>query len=922
VSQTAKKLETLTDSGRFEELANAVLRMAEQDYKGIISTGCNTEGKTVKSPVDGIYFAPDKSSTKAIVVHHSICARGDLEKKWLHDNSAKKLRTTPDGDVIKTINWSKKVCKEIPNIQITLVLTTNRIPSDSSICRVRAKCGDHKINVEFWDNSRISCYLDNNPDGQWLRKKYLEIEQERLSEDLLREISEKSIEEYKSSIFVKCKSALVNRKLDKDLSQKIKNANSSLILLVAESGFGKSIACFRLLQNHINSGGYGIHIPHEMLSDNCVTFDSIIENRLRLFCPALETGIAAKIKMLKKQKPFLIIFDDINKAGDTESMLKKLIGWLSKDQEPQNVPQAKEPSEIRAICPVWPHNLKKVDDILKKNEVSFVSGKTFEPDEAVTAIKLASQNHNMSLSQLEMQNIAKNLNYDPLLIGLWSDSTAQVPFFEIANQPNQIISNYVTRQIEELANNDTSAYLTKEHLHALDALCESMLIHRVLEPNWDQISEWFKNDNDIIKMLRKLVHQKTVLCIDGNSGQINFRHDRVRDNILAHCIGSLMQKDNLNGTILEEPYYAELIGLALVTVNLESKWAKAVKDANPLALFYALKLFCNPSNDLQKGICSAIDNWLDEYSKSTCLPGLLNEIAFVLSETDSPLVSKICDKLNHRSWRISEAKFRNGDMAAGAYYCYRMEPSTTFPHRDMLIEHVYTKYGSEMVIKLAGLLEQKDISDDLKIGALNLCGYLAVQDLVPAIEKCWRTLEEYSPKILSAAIWAAARCCHVNPEVLLESMFDYWDALSDKRDEYGSTDVMNVAYYNLRFAFKNYAINDEIISYFVRKTESDKLCWPLTTVLEEIDNPNAIEYVVREAAKLDKKTNGQSMWLLTLQQNWDSQIKHDYARTLCNDSKQRLFDLWTNENESEYVRKWAMKIWVVDTNTEHIEILR
>jgi hypothetical protein len=692
-----------------------------------------------------------------------------------------------------------------------------------------------------------------------------------------------------------------------------------LTFLVAESGLGKSIACFRLLNSYINNGGYGIHLPNSMMSDDCITFDLIIEKILKSFCPTLETGSAAKIKFMKKAKPFLIVIDDINKLSDTENGLKKLLSWFCTDQKSNDTTQVQRFSDIHVICPVWPNNLKKIDDILSKVTVNYVYGKMYEAEEAINAIRTASQNHNQILSQLEVNNIAKSLNYDPLLIGLWSDSLDQVSV-TIINQSNQVISNYIERQIKKLTSIDTDSF-EKEFLNSLDRFGESMLNFRVLDPSWDQVSDWFKEENNTIERLRKVIQQKTILSLDEHSERIIFRHDRIRDYILAHSFFSLMRDNKLNKAILEEPYYAELIGRAFVIGDLGSHWAESIKESNPLALFYALKIICNPSTDWQNEICSAINNWLENYSEKTCLPSLLNEIEIVLSETDSLLVNKICDKLNHQSWCISEARFRNGDISAGAYYCHRIEPTTISSRRDLLIEHVYTKYGDEVIEKLSELLKRADVAPDIKNGALNLSGYFVAPRLIPAIEQCWNTTPHNS-NLLSSAIWAAAMCCHIKPENTLEPMFDYWNTLSDVKNEYHGSDVIDVAYYGLRFAFRHHPPQDKVVSYFVEKAKSEKLHWALSIVLEEIDNPDAIEYIVREAAALDEKGYGTSIWLLTLQQNWDCKMRFDTARTLCDASKQRLIDIWTNENESKYVRKWAMKIWSASTDTEHLKILR
>ena len=46
----------ITDQGLFEQLATAVLREANSRYRLLVHTGVNLDGKTIRSPVDGITF--------------------------------------------------------------------------------------------------------------------------------------------------------------------------------------------------------------------------------------------------------------------------------------------------------------------------------------------------------------------------------------------------------------------------------------------------------------------------------------------------------------------------------------------------------------------------------------------------------------------------------------------------------------------------------------------------------------------------------------------------------------------------------------------------------------------------------------------------------------------------------------------------
>ncbi len=73
-----------------------------------------------------------------IAVHHTITARNDLEKKWLHDPSKVKPRkgpkpTAPAGDIIKTADLVNEERTQTPNLRVTLILTTNEEPDEALV---------------------------------------------------------------------------------------------------------------------------------------------------------------------------------------------------------------------------------------------------------------------------------------------------------------------------------------------------------------------------------------------------------------------------------------------------------------------------------------------------------------------------------------------------------------------------------------------------------------------------------------------------------------------------------------------------------------------------------------------------------------------------------------------------------------------
>lgn len=180
-------LADITDVGLFEQLATAILRDGNPLYANIVHTGVNADGKTVKSPLDGICFAPEADPPHMISVHHTITGISGLEGKWLHDPSRVTPRkggkpTAPAGDVLKTAEIVAQERASKPGLRATLVLTTNQEPDQTLVRKVAAEAERLGLEIDIWSRSRLAHFLDNKPGGQWLRKSYLGIEQELIEE--------------------------------------------------------------------------------------------------------------------------------------------------------------------------------------------------------------------------------------------------------------------------------------------------------------------------------------------------------------------------------------------------------------------------------------------------------------------------------------------------------------------------------------------------------------------------------------------------------------------------------------------------------------------------------------------------------------------------------------------------------------------
>ena len=86
MNETNKALASITDAGLFERLASDVLRFADPDiYKSISHQGMNTQGKTIKAPLDNVGWCRVNGEDKVVAVAHTTTSRNDLDNKWLRD---------------------------------------------------------------------------------------------------------------------------------------------------------------------------------------------------------------------------------------------------------------------------------------------------------------------------------------------------------------------------------------------------------------------------------------------------------------------------------------------------------------------------------------------------------------------------------------------------------------------------------------------------------------------------------------------------------------------------------------------------------------------------------------------------------------------------------------------------------------------
>lgn len=915
-TRTIQALASITDEGLFEHLATTILREDNSLYKSLVQTGVNVDGKTVKAPLDGICFLSGASPPHLIAVHHTIAARKELKRKWLYDpdtatlSDKSKKSSTPPGDFIKTAKIVAEKRKEIPDLRCTLILTTNQEPSEEVISEVEAARHAHDIKIDLWSRSRLAHFLDNSPVGHWIRRQFLQIEQELLSPELLHELSLKSLEiNHPPGDNDK---AWIPRALDETLASSL---HRDVTFVVGGTGQGKSVACYRRLASHVQTGGFGLVLSDDVIA-SATTLDQAIADTLCQLHPALVFEEETALSICSPERPLLLVVEDINRADRTQFLAEKIANWSRAQVETEDKSNWK--NKWHLLCPLWPEKLALLRDQARKLiESLLVFAGGFSENEGRDAVIARAKLVGNELSSSSALSISRSLGHDPLLIALYDD-------FDNTPDPDQVIGQFVNDSLSRTAAAEKE-YLPVEYRIALRLLAEEMLSYRQIDPQWHNINEWAKIQGEPLRLIRRIAHDgKLIRLTDSTMNpRLEFRHDRVRDWLLADAAAELESRNALSACIVAEPYYAEVIGTVLVSSSPGPDFLRRVAEVNPLALFHALRLASNAAQSSYDAILQAIDSWLDNpatHDRSNL--HLRLEALAMLAETDSQHVSAIARKFSdRRTYSGQLARLRNGDTTGGIELCMRLQLGMSAPWMDIQIEHAKFHHGTKLSRDLDGLLRRKDLNGSTRLGALRLAGHIGDPGLACAIEICWN-IDEEKIKHLAEYLWAFGQCCGNEPVRFLGPVCDAWATLPNKPEREGDNSSREaLAAYGLRFAFRRWP-PQTAIDYFVQRASHDDLKWPITFMLHSIDHPKALAFLVQELAAIHRELEGTksfSIFAHTAIGEW--RRAQEEGCPMSDESRELLLSLWQNDENDKFLRSAAFSLWAVTKRDDDLDVL-
>ena len=923
---TSEELEKITDTSRFELLATAVLCKAEKDYRAILHSGLNAQGQPRKSPVDGFCRVPNSNPPHFILVEHT--TEDKLDKKWLFDHRnvtpskkgrKKKLSESDDGDLLKAGQLSSTYKAEFPDARFTVVLTTNQGLQPDFCLEVEKKAEELEVSVDFWDRSRIARFLDTETEGQWLRKEYLGIEAEMLSENLLRNLCDKSLSEYRKQ-FLTSPDRWVSRHIYQQAEKAVENQNCSISLLIGNSGSGKSAAAYQVAKKYLEEGGYSLWLSENVLGSSD-SLENALDKALHDLYPSLmsDAGNAA-LKLLKDGKRLLLIADDVNRTNSPANLLQKLINWskLFPSQDPNTKTTL---SNQLLICPVWSDIVRKINlDVDKTTWISSVFVGTMSAEEGLEAVKDALLRNRIELTNSEVNSLAEKLGNDPILIGLFDDLLPKIEYGKLS----QVAENAIDSFISEVIENMVGDLLPIEYRSALLCLTTQMLLQRMFNPTWSNIKNWLDNSSEELQALRTLVNNEKLCRLEGE--KLVFRHDRIREFLLVESMGQL-----LNGNASEpldifwEPYYAEIIGQAIIQYPQSEELLQELCNRLSLALVESIRYFSTPTDDYQQKIITILKNWVEREVITDLVPkSVIDTIEWKLTTIDSPFVLQITENISP-SWNILIARFRNGSTTSGVRFLISFmqdekdiySVSQTHSLWVQAIDQAKHYHKSKILQELKLLLVDRSKNDVERRSALALAGFLCFPNLNVEIQTCWESSQDKS-ETLPEVIWAIIQCNIDHPYEFLDQLFKYWNSLQSISDDSGDpqrfkrNSIINSCF---KLALKN-SQHRNIISYLINQANKYKsLCLEILFIFLSFELFNtleieALEFSFRYLASHPHIQNSNRYIFSTIQ------LKPSPA------SRQILKTIWTNTNNDVSLREITFYYWGICINQNDLDSLR
>lgn len=936
---TEAALERITDPAKFELLVTAALRIARPEYQSFVHLGVNANRQTVRAALDGAALELRDGAIRVVLLAHTTTSKRALRGKWLaaesHPPVGRRPRRGSQGDAVGDLTKAAKVAAEVrqrvPSARVTVVLTTNRTPDLDLWLDVVAFGAEREIEVEVVDRSTIAHILDNTTEGTAVRRRELGIDSDRLSRDVLHQIGRESVVAYAGEHTLTRPAEWVDREVSRELDHAFAE-RANIVGLVGESGYGKSALALHALVVILDRGGFALWVP-AFLAETASSAAGLLEAALRHWRGALEPEAASKALALTGSEPIVLVVDDAMRTSDPVRALRRLYS-VAQPASSTVFPGSADTSgltstrQITLVVPAWPSVWATLgQERLKANGVATVSVGDYRSSEAASALKRGLEVRGFDLSARVLSELATRLAGDPFLTAIFLEGMRSESEDGVLEAAEDATERFLLSCLEELAASGRGDCPVAEYLDALTRLAEKCLREGTLEPDWSLVRQWFRGDPLAVRALTQVIAQGQICRASAPPlGRITFRHDRVRDALLSNVIaGSITDADPPE--YVGDPFLSVQVGTALRRAQPSAATLELLRECSPSALAEALRQSWGrefPGRDLS---VSALTRWVEERfenGKSRGLEDVHYALLDILSRCADPVVTEIVAAWPGRLVRW--IRFAHGSLMDGIHACGRgdLEFTHRYPLRDQIIAAAVERHRSVLVSELRRLLGSDELTDDERVSAIMLAGFVQAPELGAEVVAAWNRLD-HDPNATSAAIWALLYSAPADLGLLLRPILDSWESLPSEAPEGEHWSTQFEVSENLRFGLRDdlpagplNVLRERVV------ISSGDFAARVASAVSEIDSPEALSIVVHAAALIDREiagSNSRNMFLSHIADRWNPDYG-SWGRAPSPETRQYLQELWSSEANDAETRHSALRIWLASAQPHEASLLR
>lgn len=897
---TAEHVKAITDRALYEQLANAVLRRKFEHLSNLIVGGLNEKGETVKGKLDSFCSV---DGNKFYIVEHTT-DDSNLEKKWLYDKTSykgkKPISEISNGDLIKVIGRAKEIKSDIPSAKFTVYLTTNQLVNEELWAKVITCGNNNDISVELLELSVIASFLDHDPHGQFLRKEFLNIDQELLSLEKVFEILNENLKQYKSESFIDPE--LIDKEWQlQELVDHYYREQDLLTLIIADSGMGKSTLCYSLLEELIKHPLFGFRVKPEMVLQANNVFHLI-----ELFLVSYDNKLFVNddFREFFNGDELVIIVDDINHCISRSEVLDKLISWsIEVKNDPREI-------DFKILCPIWPRYFQQIENLEKKRS-GFNYFKLPEPDDNVVESFISKGlADGVTLTKPEIKDLYSRTGNDPLLIGLNLEMINKSGRYSL-NQGTTVLRDFVFNKLSTSSANLN--YPEFKQRKILSSVGEAMLRNRNITPNYDDLSRWFEQDVHTLALIDALATDRQLLFVKDDGG-VQFRHDRVKDFIVSKGFLRLFTSIENNKDIISDPFFSNLLAIAIADNRPDYGTLAAIAEKNPESLFYTIK-YVQASDDISylKHVKQLLEKWLEGDKFPANNKSLLASVTWGLLETDTSDLQTITSKLPP-SRILDMARFKSGDCRSAINYFSNLmdfEPSIGNELRDQILDHVRHYHYQKIVSDLKAILQENKLDDRALRGSFLLAGYLKDLSLPMTLQYAWNTGNK---KVLCPHyLWAVINCTSAETREVLIDGLNYFKALPDEGDDHGYPEgVRNESVYE--FSKVRWNLTDEQVLIL------DDLYIDYGLILQSVfnlhDHPNALKRSISHlSSTLNNLPPGHPYSIMNPDDKW---VVSKCGYRMPERSLNYLKEYWSDQGHPAKERLISYSYWTDNAHTKDV----